>query len=123
LFMEQDFYFEGGTGHKFKAPIDHIYKDKQKLKELVKKMRDDAEKDRAPSDYKELRELIATFPWFKENIHDMEFNATDAVELCKHVKIKYFKSNEVVYLPGYSDQSLYFILRGRVAVGLDTAKD
>jgi hypothetical protein len=123
LFMEQDFYFDGATGRKIKEPIAHVYQDKQKLKALVHKLRENGTRDRAPSDYKELRSLLESFHWFRENMYDMEFNATDAAELFKYVKVKFYKPRETVFQPGYSDRSLYFILRGRVSVGMQGAKD
>lgn len=51
----------------------------------------------------------------------MDFNHLDASELVKHVKIKYYKANSVVYTPGETDRNLYFILRGKVTVGSEKA--
>lgn len=81
------------------------------------------ETDRVPSDFKELRSLCESFYWLKDNIFGIEFNSTDVIELIKHVKVRCYKPNQVVYLPGDNDQNLYFILRGKVAVGAESFKE
>ena len=74
---------------------------------------------RQPSDFKEVRQTIEKFHWLKNNIFGIEFNSLDAAELAKHIKVKYLPENSVVFLTGDMEKTAYFILRGKVAVGLD----
>jgi hypothetical protein len=120
-FMKEDFYFDGIKGTKTKQPVQHVFNNKNKLKGLVKQLKlHPGETDRMPSDFKELRALLERMPWYSENIFGMNFNSDDALELFKHVKVKFYRANELVYCPGETDRNLYFILRGRVAVGVET---
>lgn len=122
--MATDFYFDGILGIKTKEPLEHIYQNKHKLKELVKLLKLHPEPfTRQPHEFKELRQLLERFPWFRENIFGISFNNVDANELFKHVKIKHYPANSVVYLPGDMDRSLFFILRGRVVMGVEHARD
>lgn len=49
----------------------------------------------------------------------MDLNHMDAIELVRHVKVKNFKKNQVVYTPGDMDRNLYFILKGKVTMGVE----
>jgi len=97
-FMERDFYFDGVQGIKKQEPIQHIYNDKQKLQQLVKLLHAyPKDTDRKPSDFKELRALCECFYWMKHNIFGFEFGSSEVNELIKHVKVKFYKANQVVY--------------------------
>ena len=73
---------------------------------------------RQPHDFKEVRMMIEKFYWFKQNIFGIEFNNLDATELSRHIRIKYYEANKPVFVPGESDRNLYFILKGKVIIGI-----
>lgn len=55
-------------------------------------------------------------PFFKKN---SDYTAEEAMELLKHCKIKFFPPMTGIYYPGDLNHDFYFILRGKVIVGVN----
>ena len=77
--------------------------------------------NRSLDDFKEVKDLIKEFKWYK-NLGRF-FKDEDALELAKNSKIQFIEANKVVQLPEDDyDRYFYFILRGKVGVGITNKK-
>lgn len=75
-------------------------------------------------DLKEVVELIKKLPWFHKL--GRHFREEDALELAKSAQIKRIDLNKMVQSPKSPhniDNNYYFILKGKVAVGIECVYD
>ena len=58
-------------------------------------------------------------PFFKRPHSGLRYGDEEAWEIIKNIKMKYFPANQKVYEPGEYTNCYYFILRGKVTIGVD----
>ena len=100
----------------------NLFREKFKLFKLMKLMRKDYDKNdrtsRTQPEFKDLKRMIMDMPFFKKPRKKSKYGEEEAIELTKHVKLKYFPPRKTIFMPGDYSNELYFIMRGKVLVGV-----
>lgn len=71
-------------------------------------------------EYKELIKVIKEMSFFQKAKIGLQFGDDEAMEIVKHIKLKYFPPNKEIYMPGEWSNGYYFILRGKVVMGVNS---
>jgi hypothetical protein len=100
----------------------NLFREKFKLFRLMKLMRKDYENNdkifRTQQEFKDLTRMIMEMSFFKKPLNECKYGEEEAIELTKHVKLKYFPPRKTIFRPGDYSNELYFIMRGKVLVGV-----
>lgn len=100
----------------------NLFREKFKLFKLMKLMRKDLDLNdrmsRTQQEFKDLRRMIMDMSFFKKPMNGFKYGEEEAIELTKHLKLKYFPPRKTIFKPGDYSNELYFIMRGKVLVGV-----
>jgi signal-transduction protein with cAMP-binding, CBS, and nucleotidyltransferase domain len=76
-----------------------------------------------PADYKDLKRMVMELDFFKKPRNGEQYGEEEAMELVRHIKLKYFPPKKHIYFPEQYSHECYFILRGKVAIGVHSDMD
>jgi hypothetical protein len=89
------------------------------VKELCKQIRNEPDpSQRLPADYKFLRKMIMEMPFFKRPINEPQMSDEEAMEIVRHIKVRYYPPKRHIYLPDDTTHESFYILSGKVLVGV-----
>jgi hypothetical protein len=116
--IQRDLGFDIFVGLKTRQRTLNLFSEKRRIKELSKQLRNGPGLERLPGDYRELRRMIKELPFFRRANNEPQFTDEEAMEVVRHVGVKYFPSKRHIYLPEDKADEMYFILRGKVLAGV-----
>lgn len=110
------------TGYKTRKPaqIEYYSKNTAHIQQLRDKLLKEDQNTRMFYEYKELIKVVKEMSFFKKTRIGLQFGDDEAMEIVKHIKIKYFPPNKEIYMPGEWSNAYYFILRGKVIMGVNS---
>lgn len=78
---------------------------------------------RTPTDYKDLKRMVMDLNFFSKPPNGEQYGEEEAMELVRHIKLKYVPPKKHIYFPGDLSHECYFILRGKVLAGVHSDMD
>lgn len=86
---------------------------------MIRQLRNEPNPEqRLPRDYKELIRIISNMHFFHKPMNDHTYTEEEAIELMRYAKVRYVSPGEHIYMPGETNAECFFILRGKVLVGV-----
>ena len=103
--LREDIGFDIVMGIKIRQRTLNLFKDDilekgtSKIRRLKQRLNKDDASMRMPTDYKDLKKMVMQLDFFKKPKNGEQYGEEEAMELVRHIKLKYFPPKKHIYFP------------------------
>lgn len=103
--LREDIGFDIITGFKIRQRTLNLFKDDilekgtSKIRRLKQRLNKDDASMRMPADYKDLKKMVMQLDFFNKPRNGEQYGEEEAMELVRHIKLKYFPPKKHIFFP------------------------